>query len=252
MATAPQPRDPATGRFLPRPPIPPAPAGRLGALSRLTMGNWAAIAGALLLLAGSIILDQYDDKAALDAATNWAKAADYMGPDDHGSIVQQLNDWEGQHLPEDVWTAADRGAFDDFIRNLKNESAAMRTAFLRNGMEIERVRAMFQDSIDTLSVITIPAMIIAIVAIPMQYFPPTIALATALGIASSTITYSAWGIIITALLAFLAQIGVTMSNDTTSGFSVNTKAVDTRTDRDFKDIKITWTHDPDFYMKKPA
>ncbi|MEV6525460.1 hypothetical protein AB0M43_26255 [Longispora sp. NPDC051575] len=233
-----------------RPPVPPAPASGIGRLAAMTRGNWYAIAGAVALLAFTIALDMYDDKDAVKGVEKWMKAADLLGPDDHGSFVQQLNDWEGQYLPEDVWDADDREAFDSFIRNIKNESAAIRTACLRNAGELERVRSFYQDAIDSLGAITIPACIAAIVAIPMQYFPVTAAAAAAIGIAASAITATALVIIGGAIVMALADLGMKLNNNTTDGFTQDSKATDTTKDRDFKEISITWAnHDPDFYMK---
>ncbi|WP_412542213.1 hypothetical protein R8Z50_06730 [Longispora sp. K20-0274] len=222
----------------------------LAAISRF---QWYFIGGSLAVIAGMIALECYDDEKALNAKRHWLAAAAYMGLDDHGSAIQELNNWQGASLPPEVWNAKDRADFDMYFRSFKNELAALKNAFDINAAEIERVRGILVDAVNSLVSAIIPILVIVIGSIALQAFFPTTAIAASIGIGATITVIGILAFSIPDLINAISTVTTSVTNNSLShGFKKDSPAGNKNPDAPdtgLKDIEITWTKHDDAYYK---
>jgi hypothetical protein len=213
-------------------------------LASAARGNWVWLVGSVFLLGAIIYLETFDNDEVNKSIKEWGDAARLLGGDQFGAALEEV-------IPSsEEWDFDDRDAFEVFIRKLKAEINSLSEAFTANKDTLTAARDAFNDAVDALVDALIPILIAVIASIALQAFPPTAALAEAIGVAGMTATAAILALIFSDIGTLFTTIaGAIRGNDRFTFVSDSRPGwASAGTDPDIKDIKIDWVKDSKFYQ----
>jgi hypothetical protein len=224
----------------------PARLAPLRALAGAARAHWVWTGFAITLTGVLAYLATWDDREVQNALQDWEDAAKFLGGDQFGTALDAL-------MPsDDDWTFDDRDAFDASMQKLKQEVDAIVRALEANKEVLAQVTEKYRDAIDGLVNALIPILLAVIAAIALQAFPPTNALAVAIGVAGATATVFILTELWTNLSALFGAGRAYFNSASAAAFVSESRpgwADPDKPDPNIRDIVINYNLDPSAYRK---